>query len=219
MLRNKFDKQLETLNLELVHMGALVERAIDDSAKALIDQNLELAHQVITQERGIDALKNEIESKALKILLTQQPVARDLRTISAALKIITDLERIGDQARDLCDIVIALYEEEYQPKLEILPQMAELSRVMVRDSVDSFVKQDIVLAKKVIETDDKMDELFSQLKKKMIKMLKTKSDHADQMIYFLMAGKYLEKIGDHAENIAQWVIFAKTGERKSVKIL
>jgi len=218
MLRNKFQREIESLKTKLVRMGALVESAIDDSAKALITQNKELCQKVIDTEKDIDALRVEIESKSLKILLMQQPVAGDLRAISTALKLIAEMERIGDQARDICDILLELCEEDYQQALVILPQMAELARVMVRESVDAFVKESVELAEKVIKIDDEMDDLFNKLKVKMVKNLKEKPKYADQMIYFLMLGKYFEKIGDHAENIAQWVIFAKTGEHKNIKL-
>ncbi|MCL2370627.1 MAG: phosphate signaling complex protein PhoU [Firmicutes bacterium] len=219
MARNKFQNEMETLNLDLVYMGALVERAIEDSAKALILQDKELCNKVIASDKEINVLRAEIESKALKIILMQQPVASDLRMISTALKMITDMERIGDQARDICEIVLHLCEEEYQLKLEILSQMGEYAKQMVYGCINSFVKQDIEAAKKVIKTDDAMDELFAKLKRKMVKLIKEKQAYADQAIYFLMVGKYFEKIGDHAENIAEWVIFSKTGEHKDIKII
>ena len=200
-------------------MGALVERAIENSVTALMSQNKDLCVQVIAADKEINALTANIESKALKILLMQQPVASDLRTISTALKIVTDLERIGDQARDICAIVLHLCDEDYQPTLTILPQMGEQAKDMVNACIDSFVKLDLDLAQKVIKTDDNMDELFRKLKDKMVQLIKDKPAYADQALYFMMVGKYFEKIGDHAENIAQWVIFSKIGEHKHVKIL
>lgn len=219
MLRNKFQKELEVLNLELIGMGALIERTIDDSVKSLITQDKELCNKVIASENEISTMRAAIESKALKILLMQQPVAMDLRMISTALKMITDMERIGAQACDICEIVMHLCDEDYQPTLDILPQMGEICKQMVHESIDSFVKLDIDIAKKVIQTDDIMDDLFVKLKEKMIKLIKDTPIYADQAVYFLMVGKYFEKIGDHAENIAQWVIFSKLGEHKHIKIL
>jgi len=214
MLRNKFTRELEALKLELVHMGALVEHAIDDSIGALLQQDVELCNKVIEAEKTIDALRSDIEGKALRILLMQQPVASDLRMISTALKTIIDMERISDQARDICDIVLTLCDQKYSVGLDIIPQMAELSRTMVRHSVDSFVKNDVELAEKVTGSDDNMDALFSQLKAKMIKLLKKRPEHSDQFIYFLMIGKYFEKIGDHAENIAKWVLASANKKKK-----
>ena len=210
---------METLNSELVQMGTVVEKALSDTIVALIEQDKDLCEQVTIAEKTIDKMRTDIESRALRVLLMQQPVARDLRMISTALKIISDLERIGDQARDICGIVVELCDENYQINLEILPQMAELSKTMVRSCVDSFVKQDVDMAAKIIEMDTGMDELFDKLKAKLLKMLKKKTDYADQLLYFLMIGKYFEKIGDHAENIAQWIIFSRSGIHKSVKIL
>ncbi|MCL2591794.1 MAG: phosphate signaling complex protein PhoU [Defluviitaleaceae bacterium] len=219
MLRNKFQKEIEALNLELTKMAALIEKIISDSTEALVKQDNALCEQVIAQRNDIKVIRAEIESRALKIILMQQPVAGDLRKISTALKMITDLERIASQARDICEIVIHLCEEDYQPKLEILPIMGELVRQMVYDCVNSFVKQDLELAGRVIEADDTVDGLFDKLRKKMIRLIKDKPSFADQAIYFLMVGKHLEKIGDHAENIAEWVIYSKTGKHKNIKII
>jgi len=209
MLRNRFQKEMEELNIELIKMGALIERAIDDSVKALITQDKELCNQVIVSEEEIKTFKTEIEKKALKIILMQQPVASDLRMIFTALKMITDMHRIGSQACDICEIVIHLCDEDYQPKLDILPQMGEYAKQMVYGCINSFVKQDLKQAEKVIKTDDAMDDLFVKLKAKMVKLIKEKPIYADQAVYFLMVGKYFEKIGDHAENISEWVISAK----------
>ncbi|MCL2521630.1 MAG: phosphate signaling complex protein PhoU [Erysipelotrichales bacterium] len=219
MLRNKFQKELELLGQELLGMVALIERIIGESSMALTTQDKVLCEKVIAYKDDVNILKAEIESKALKIILMQQPVASDLRKISTALKMIIDLERIAGQARDICEIVFNLCEENYQIKLEILPQMAELTRQMVYDCVNSFVKQDLELAAKTIETDDLIDNLFDKLKQKMIKLIKEKPSFADQAIYLLMVGKHLEKIGDHAENIAEWVIYSKTGKHKNIKII
>lgn len=209
MLRNRFQKEMEELNIELIKMGALIERAIDDSVKALVSQDKELCNQVISSEEEIKTFKTEIEKKALKIILMQQPVASDLRMIFTALKMITDMHRIGSQACDICEIVIHLCDEDYQPSLDILPQMGEYAKQMVYGCINSFVKQDLKQAEKVIKTDDAMDDLFVKLKAKMVKLIKEKPVYADQAVYFLMVGKYFEKIGDHAENIAEWVISLK----------
>ena len=219
MLRNKFQKELENLNQELTGMAALIERIIGDSATALSNQDKSLCERVIAYKDEVNILKAEIESKALKIILMQQPVASDLRKISTALKMIIDLERIAGQARDICEIVLTLCEDDYQIKLEILPQMAGMVRQMVYDCVNSFVREDLDLAAKTKETDDQVDALFDKLKVKMIKLIKDKPSIADQAILLLMIGKHLEKIGDHAENIAEWVVYSKTGKHKNIKII
>jgi len=218
MLRSKFQKEMEALNLELTRMAALIERIISESTTALIKQDTALCESVIAYKEDVNALKEEIENKALKIILMQQPVASDLRKISTALKMIIDLDRIAAQAREVCETVMRLSEQNYEVKLEILPQMGELARQMVFDCVNSFVRQNVELANKVIETDDTIDNLFDKLKKKMIKLIKEKPSFADQAIFLLMVGKHLEKIGDHAENIAEWVIYSKTGKYKNSKV-
>lgn len=214
MLRSKFQKQMETLNVELTRMGAMVEIAIADSVNALVAQDIELCNQVIAADKEINDIKAYIESKALKILLMQQPVASDLRVISTALKMVIDLERIGDQAKDICEIVLYLCEEEYQMPLSILPQMGETAKRMVNECIKAFVEKDVLLAELVIKTDDSMDEMFDKLKAKMIKWIREKPKAADQMIYFLMVGKYFEKIGDHTENIAKRIMNSHLGQKK-----
>ncbi|MCL2598431.1 MAG: phosphate signaling complex protein PhoU [Firmicutes bacterium] len=218
MLRSKFQQELESLNKELVDMCAVVEKAINDSVKALITQDKSLCNEVIVSDKQINRLTAKVESKAHRILLTQQPVASDLRTISTAMKIVNDLERIGDQASDISGIVIHLCEEEYQETLKILPKMGDLAIQMVHECVESFVEGNLETAQKVIQTDDEMDKLFAALRDESIDFIKTKKDYANQGIYFMMIGKYFEKIGDHAENIAQWVIFEKSGEFKNQRL-
>lgn len=218
MLRNKFQQELNTLNEELVNMCSMVEKAINDSVKALITQDAAVCQEVISADKMINRLTTKIEGKAHRILLTQQPVANDLRIISTAMKIANDLERIGDQARDISSIVLNLCDEEYQETLNILPKMGELAKEMVHGCVESFVKGDTKIAEKVISTDDQMDRFFNELKNESIEFIKTKHDYANQGIFFMMIGKYFEKIGDHAENIAQWVIFEKSGEYKNHRL-
>ncbi|MDR1906203.1 MAG: phosphate signaling complex protein PhoU [Clostridiales bacterium] len=219
MYRNRFENELSELHESLINLGALIERAIDNGINALINRNKELACSVIENDKEINALSYAVESKAMGILLRQQPVASDLRTISTALKMVTDMERIGDQARDICSIVLHLCEEEYGTKLVLIPKMAAAAKHMVRDCIDSFVRLDLELAKKVIETDNDVDALFVQVKENMIELIRNNPEYADQAVYLMMTAKYFEKIGDHAENIAEWVIFCQTGERKNIKLL
>lgn len=219
MARNRFERELETLHNDLISLGALIEEAIEKSVKALVTQDESLARGVIEDDKKIEIMADRIESQALKILLRQQPVASDLRTISTALKIVTDMERIGAQARDICGIVLHLCDEEYRTKLVVIPQMAEKAKQMVNQCVDAFVRLDAGLCRQVVEMDSEVDALFLKSKDSMIKLISEQPAYADQAIYLMMVAKYFEKIGDHAENIAQWVIFCATGERKGGKIL
>jgi len=165
-------------------------------------------------------MEKKIERDSLLLLLKQQPVAKDLRSISAALKMITDMERIGDQAADIAHIVTILSEKgEYIKKLEHIPMMADMAIDMVAKSVKSYVDLDIELAKEVILKDDQVDDLFELIKKEFIDLIKKDANNGDQAIYFMMIAKYLERIGDHAVNICEWVIFYLTGEHKKSKIL
>ena len=219
MYRSPLDKDLETINSKLVRLGTLVEQAITLGIEALIKKDKDLAEAVIAGDLEINRLTQTIESEALKTLLRRQPVASDLREISTMLKMVTDLERIGDQARDISSIVLHLCDEEYQTKLADITLMSITTRKMVKSCIDSFVGRDINLANKVIETDNEVDNQFAIIKENMIQLICKQPDYADQAIYLMMVAKYLEKIGDHAENIAEWVIFCKTGERKNTKLL
>jgi len=218
-MRNRFQKELDELNTNLIQLGGLVEQVIGTSINALIKQDKQIAESVIADDKEVTALAGVIESSALRILLRQQPVASDLRVISTALKMISDMERIGKQARDICSIVLHLCDEDYATKLVIIPLMAENVRQMVNACINSFVRQDIDLAKKVIQMDDEVDNQFAKVREKMIHLIQGKPEYADQAIYLMMVAKYLEKIGDHAENIAEWVIFSKTGEKRNIKLL
>jgi phosphate transport system protein len=217
--RNKFQIELENLHLSLIKMGATAEKAIEDGVNALINQNKAAAKAVIDGEKEISGMTGDIESSALKIILLQQPVAGDLRMISTALKIVTDIERIGKQAADICSIVLHLCDEEYQTKLTVISQMADLAKKMVKTCIDSFVRLDTGLAEEIIKTDNEMDELFGKVKENMIKLIRDTPVYADQSVYLMMIAKYFEKIGDHAENIAEWVIFCKTGKHKNVRLI
>ncbi|MDR3021870.1 MAG: phosphate signaling complex protein PhoU [Clostridiales bacterium] len=214
MLRNKFQMELDALNLELVELGVVVSNIICDSVQALEEHNLELCNGVIDIAHQTRTKIDEIEDKALKIMLMQQPVACDLRTITTALKIVTDLDRISKQAREICHIVLDLGENEHLFDIKILHTMGTLATAMVNDCVQSFVKMDLQLAEKVINQDDSMDRYFSSLKEQMLEKIKSKSENADSVLYFMMIGKYLEKIGDFAESIAQWVKYSKLGVRR-----
>jgi len=218
-MRTKFEEQLNYLNNILIDMGTTVERAIAAANKALIGQDVELAKVIIAGDDEIDGKEKEIESLCLKIIIQQQPVARDLRLISAVLKIITDLERIGDHATDISELTLLMAGREYIKKLEHIPMMAELTMKMVTDSIKAFVDKDIDLARDVIARDDEVDELFVTVKGDLIKMIREDAANGDQAIDLTMVAKYFERIGDHATNIAEWVIFSLTGVHKDIQVL
>ncbi len=211
-MRTKFDDQLTKLNTSLIEMGAAIENSISTATEALINKDIELAKQTLAHEDEIDEREKNIEALCLKLLLQQQPVASDLRVISAALKIITDMERIGDHATDISEITILLSKSEYIKKLEHIPQMAEAAIKMVRESVDAFVKKDTELAKSVIAHDDVVDDLFQSIKDDLYELMVANVENCKQALDLLMVAKYYERIGDHAVNIAEWVVFSITGE-------
>lgn len=209
-MRNKFDMQLDKMNQMLVQMGELCEKAIANATKAVADGNLEMAKIVIGEDEEIDQMEKDIERLCLKLLLQQQPVARDLRQISAALKMITDMERIGDQASDIAEILISAHANETTP-IPYLTDMAAATSKMVTKSVQAFVEKDLELTRKVIVADDKVDELFDKVKEKLVSYLAKNDNSGERAIDMLMIAKYLERIGDHATNIAEWVEFSITG--------
>ena len=214
-MRSKFDEQLALLNTELIQMGALCEEAISKAAKALENGDRTLAEQVKPLEGEIDQMERDIETLCLKLLLQQQPVARDLRQISAAMKIITDMERIGDQAADIAEIIMAMLTQGYVPEdVGHIREMAAEVIKMVTESVDSYVQKDTVRAKLVIAHDDIVDQCFDRVKQVLIGNIAANPDCGEHALDLLMIDKYLERIGDHAVNIAEWVIFAVTGEHK-----
>ncbi|WP_461812224.1 phosphate signaling complex protein PhoU [Faecalimonas sp.] len=209
-MRNKFDMQLDNMNKMLVEMGELCEKAIANATKAVADGNLEMAKIVIGEDEEIDQMEKDIERLCLKLLLQQQPVAKDLRQISAALKMITDMERIGDQASDIAEILLSARESKAST-LPYLTDMATATSKMVTKSVQAFVEKDLELTRKVIASDDKVDTLFDQVKERLISFLATTENQGERAIDMLMIAKYLERIGDHATNIAEWVEFSITG--------
>ena len=215
-MRNRFDEQLHTLNHELLEMGALIERAIRSATDALIRQDVEAALQAIAADKEVDQAERDIESLCLKLLLQQQPVARDLRLISSALKMITDMERIGDQAADIAELVVFLSKEPYLKPLNHLPQMAEKSIRMVTGALDAYVRKDVALAQEVMGMDDEIDSLFATVKDEMITLIRNDAAAGSQAVDLLMIAKYYERIGDHAQNIAEWVEYALTGRHKGV---
>jgi len=211
----RFDEQLTQLNDMLLEMGAMVEKTITMASQALIAQDTALAKKVIDGEDDVDRKEKDIEALCLKLLLQQQPVAKDLRLISAALKMITDMERIGDQAADISELVIMMNGAPYIKKLEHIPQMATATVKMVTDSIDAYVRKDLELAQSVVEYDDVVDDLFDKVKFDLIELIRAGTSNSEQAIDLLMVAKYFERIGDHACNIAQWVVFSITGKQTS----
>jgi len=208
-MRSKFEMQLEQLNEELTHMGKLCVTAIGEAAEALREGSIPKAEEMIAADEEIDQMEKEIERMCLKLLLQQQPVAKDLRQISAALKMITDMERIGDQAADIAEIILSANMTEGADIEEISEMAAGVSK-MVADSVEAYVKKDLVLAKEVIDADDTIDEMFDSIKFNLMRRI-TEGNQGELAIDLIMVTKYLERIGDHATNIAEWVEFSITG--------
>ena len=210
-MRSRFDEQLALLNRELIEMGSLCEEVIALASRALTEGDRELAAKVAPLDEEIDQKERAIESLCLKLLLLQQqPVARDLRQISAALKMITDMERIGDQADDISEIIIYLGGRTAEHD-DLLRSMARATIKMVTESVDAYVKHDTILAEKVIADDDTVDDYFEQVKRALIGKIAATPDDGEYALDLLMIAKYFERIGDHAVNIAEWVIFSITG--------
>lgn len=212
-MRNKFDSQLEKLNLELITMGALCEDAISASVKGFLDDDDALCQKAVETEDEINRKERDIESICMKLLLEQQPVARDLRVISSALKMISDMERIGDQAYDIAEIAKFIKNSNVKSKIHI-KDMAAAATKMVTDSVDSFVKKDVELARSVMVYDDKVDNLFNCVKDELVQLITEDKANGEFCIDLLMIAKYLERIGDHAVNIAEWVEYSITGTHR-----
>ena len=211
-MRNRFDKELENLNNEIIEMGTMIISAIENSVCALINQDMSTVKVVNELENEIDRMEKVIESHCMRLLIQQQPVASDLRLIETALKMITDMERIGDNAEDIAEIVKYFENKRFIKDLIHIPKMAEVTISMVKRSVEAFVNKDKDLALQVCYDDDIVDDLFITIKTELIEMIGKDSKNGEQAIDFLMIAKYLERIGDHAQNIAEWVIFAITGE-------
>lgn len=212
-MRNRLEEQLFELNREIIEMGALCEEAIEKTVKALTEADVALAEKIRKEGVAIDQMERDIESRCMKLLLHQQPVAKDLRLISAALKMITDMERIGDQAEDIAEIITFLNGHTMK-EVKLIEEMANETIGMVTKSVDAFVKKDVSLAERVILQDDVVDTYFSNVKKSIITMITQHGVDGEYALDLLMIAKYFERIGDHATNIAEWVIYSVTGAHK-----
>ena len=210
-MRIRFDRQLERLNDEMIEMGSMIESAIEKAVSALVTQDVEKAKAAIKADDDIDHQERDIENLCLKLLLQQLPVARDLRQISSALKMITDMERIGDHAADISEITIMMAGKPYIKKLEHIQEMAKETMQMLVNAVDAYVEKDMQKAQDVIKRDDVVDDLFNQVKTELIQLIHEDADAGEQAADLLMVAKYFERIGDHATNISEWVIFSITG--------
>jgi len=213
-MRNSLDQGLEQLNNDLIEMGTLIEIAIDRAITALKTHDVELAMTVRQHQKKVNDMEKEIETTSLKILLSQQPVARDLRLISTALKLITDMQRIADQALNISEITLQLAGKTFIKNPDLIVTMAAKTVTMVNESINAFTNRDKDLAEKVIASDDEVDELFVAVRDDLISLINEDKRNGEQAIDFIMIAKYLERIADHAVNISEWVIFYITGEHK-----
>ena len=210
-MREYYTAQLETLNTNMIQMGALCEDAISAAIQSLLEDDRTIAKKVADTELEIDQMERDIERQCMRLLLMQQPVATELRVVSSALRMIADLERIGDQAFDIADITKSGSFQGFSGKVHI-KEMAKAAIHMVTDSVDSYVKQDVQLAKRVTEEDDVVDELFLKVRRELAELIHTDQNASEQALDLLMIAKYLERIGDHAVNVSEWVIYSVTGK-------
>lgn len=218
-MRNRFDRQLEQLNNELVEMGNLICKAIEMAVDSLINHDIEEAEGVVEFDLEIDHKERDIESICMKLLLQQQPVARDLRLISSALKMITDMERIGDQAADISEINVSMSKIKGDVRFDVIQEMAGITTDMVVKSLDAFIKKDKELAIQVINMDDEVDDHFDRLKKDVIASVNANAVYGEKAMDVFMIGKYFERIGDHATNIADWVVYSIIGRHVKKKDL
>lgn len=217
--RTLFNQELEELNKELDKMSEMVAQAIEHTFEALTDNNRVLAKQIIENDSIVDDMERSIESRCLSLVLRQQPVARDLRHISTALKVVTDLERIGDHAADIAELTLVLNSEGSCAALKHLPPMVESVKAMVRDAISAFIDRDVDAAQEIMVRDDIIDAYFDKVKSEVVSLLKSDSHKSDSAIDLLMIAKYLERIGDHAVNVCEWTEFSDTGVMKNVHIL
>ncbi len=215
-MRDHYEEQLEKLKEYVAEMGRLIETAIGDALDALMHKDIEEAKNTINYDNQIDRMEREIEGLCLNLLLSQQPVATDLRMVSAALKMITDMERIGDHAADISEITLMLAKTGYPSDLSRIQKMADETMSMVKNSVEAYLKKDMQKASAVIRQDDIVDEYFRQVKKDVIRQINENIQNGEQATDVLMIVKYLERIGDHATNIAEWVLFYLTGGHPDV---
>ncbi len=214
MMRTRLNEELIRLHTMLENMGDMIERALEGSVAALAEEDMEKAKDIIRNDRLVNQQEKDIETLCFKMLLMESPVAYDLRNVSAAIKMITDMERIGDQAADICDLILHIGKTKIAMDYGHISRMAEVTIQMVKKSIQAFIKSDLDLAKKVCESDDEVDALFKEAKHDLVELIRHDVTLSEQAIDMLMIAKYFERIGDHATNIGEWVIYAITGEHK-----
>lgn len=212
-MRSKFDGQLALLNEEMIRMGTMIEENIAKAVEVLGTQNTQLARQIMEKDSDVDQAQKNIENLCFNLLIQQQPVARDLRTITAALKMVTDMERIGDHAADICELTLFMGNVEHEAKLDNINRMASETVLMLNWSIEAYVERNRAKALEVIAHDDVVDELFCQVKRDIISLILADPKAGEEATDLLMAAKYFERIGDHATNIAEWVIFSMKTSR------
>lgn len=210
-MRVKFDEQLKELNNEMIRMGCMIQKAIQDTIEALFNQDANKAREIMEADELVDQEEKNIERICFGLLIQQQPVARDLRTITAAMKMVTDMERIGDHAADISELTIFLSDSPYMINEEHIKKMASEAMTMLMHAIEAYVERDVNKALEVIDHDDIVDELFLKVRKDLIDVMQSNSGYADHAADLLMVNKYLERVGDHATNIAEWVIFSIDG--------
>ena len=218
-MRNKFDIELENLNLDLIRMAAMAEETITKVLRVIEECDTTGAREIIDDDDVVDAMARQIESRSMKLIMKQQPVAKDLRMISTALKMITDIERICDQAADISEITLSICKNLTIRRPQHIQKMGKRAAQMVHMAVDSYVHRDMVMAEQVIDLDNEVDRLYDVVKTELLNMAIKDKEKIDQIVDFLMIAKYLERIGDHAENIAEWAMFSETGVHKDKRIL
>lgn len=217
--RPKYDDELQDLSTELIKMGATAAQAIEKAMKAIKDSDKELAKEIIEGDRVINDMEKDIEHRCLRLILKQQPVARDLRKVSTAIKMVTDIERIGDAASDIAEITIHLDECEFQDIKNAVLNMAETAKNMVVSVIDAYVEENLILALNTIKQDDIVDECFLSIRRELSKRLIANEHEMDVIMDYLMIIKYLERVGDHAVNVCEWVQFYMTGVHNDEKIV
>lgn len=217
--RLSFEHELQLLKDNLNEMGRLIEDAIDRTLQAFETQDEEIAKEIIVGDRNINDMEKTIESRCLSLILKQQPVARDLRIVTAALKVVTDMERIGDHAADIAELIIRERREPIYNLVKHIPEMGRAAKDMVQDAVMAFTTLNMEEARNMWKRDDVVDELFDKVKEEVAVLLRTSSEHVDQCVDILMIAKYFERIGDHAVNICEWTEFNETGSVNNIRIL
>ena len=207
-MRSKFDEQLNTLNLEMINMGTMIEVNIQKAIDALVKSDIELAKEIMEKDVDIDQKQHDIERLCFNLLIQQQPVARDLRAITAAMKMVTDMERIGDHAADISEMTIFMGKGQHDANLSHINKMASETVLMLNWSIEAYIERDKVKAEDVIAHDDIVDSLFDETKKDIISLIHENPKDGEEATDLLMVAKYFERIGDHATNIAEWVIYS-----------